>query len=56
MLHIHLRRGRARPSGVALGTLDPNADGGSTGVDVFGTLISLTGTAGYADGTWAVTG
>jgi hypothetical protein len=46
----------AHSSGVSIGALDPNASGGSTGSDVFGTLISLTGSSGFAYGTWAVTG
>jgi hypothetical protein len=42
-------------TGLAL--LDPNADGGSTATDVYGTVISMsTGTTGFAYGTWAVTG
>jgi hypothetical protein len=45
----------AHLSGVALSALDPDVDGGSTGADVYGTLITLTGAPGYAFGTWAVT-
>jgi collagen type VII alpha len=46
----------AHLSGVSIGALDPNASGGSTGSDVYGTLISLTGSSGFGYGTWAVTG
>jgi hypothetical protein len=46
----------AHLSGVALGALDPSADGGSPGAAVYGTVITLTGAPGYAYGTWAVTG
>jgi hypothetical protein len=45
----------AHLSGVAVGALDPNVDGGTVGADVYGTLITLTGAPGYAYGTWAVT-
>ncbi len=46
----------AHVSGVKVGTLDPNSAAGSTGADVYGTLVSLTGDSGFAYGTWAVTG
>ncbi len=46
----------AHLTGVALGTLDPNTSGGTPGADVFGTVVSLTGTTGFGYGTWAVTG
>jgi len=46
----------AHLSGVTLGALDPRSDGGSTGADVYGTIITLTtGSLGNAYGTWAVT-
>lgn len=46
----------AHLTGVSIGALDPNTSGGTTGTNVYGTLISLTGSSGFGYGTWAVTG
>ena len=54
--YANVAASQAHVSGVSIGALDPNTSGGSTGTDVYGTLISLTGSSGFGYGTWAVTG